>query len=137
MYFCQASIAGAAIRFGLDALGLSGGDAVALLLARVYALVNHRLQAARFVACGESVHVELSPMVTRTVCRFSFGFRDERLGASGRSEQAESGVVGVPENECLCLPFVTRAVSVTAVYWLRRQAFAVHGDRSPDSAYHG
>jgi hypothetical protein len=38
--------------FVLGALGVSGRDSVGLLLARVYSLVNQRLQSAGFVAGG-------------------------------------------------------------------------------------
>ncbi len=40
------------LRLCFGTLRFCFNDAVALLLARVDALVNHRLQPARFVACG-------------------------------------------------------------------------------------
>jgi hypothetical protein len=61
--------------FILGALGVSGRDSVGLLLARVYSLVDQRLQSAGFVAGGgSSVHVLGSPIVSRTVAP------DSRLG---------------------------------------------------------
>jgi hypothetical protein len=95
MYACHASIAGAAMRFASSALAWRGGDAVALLLARVYALVDHRLQPARFVAGGAqrphsgvaNGHADSLPV--------QLGFKDERLGASGHAN-GQPRRVGVP-----------------------------------------
>jgi hypothetical protein len=84
------------LRFLLGNLGSGGGDAVALLLARVHPLVDHRLQPARFVAgCRECPcpnvadgHADRLPV--------QLGFKDERLGASGHTN-GQPRRVGVPE----------------------------------------
>jgi hypothetical protein len=84
--------------FGFGDLAGGFGDAVGLLLARVYALVDHRLQSARFVASGgerpcsnvADGHADSLPV--------QLGLEDERLGASGHAN-GKTGRVGVPEEE--------------------------------------
>ncbi len=82
---------------------LEFGDPVALLLARVHALVGHRLQSACLVAGGVKfprAHVTYGYANGLPV---DLGFKNERLCASGHAN-SKAGRIGVPE-ECLCRPF--------------------------------